>query len=31
MFKVDLHTHSSASKDGGITPEQYQSNVYLGE
>ena len=23
MFKVDLHTHSVASKDGGITPEQY--------
>ena len=24
MYKVDLHTHSSASKDGGITEEQYQ-------
>lgn len=23
MFKIDLHTHSSASPDGGITPEQY--------
>lgn len=24
MFKVDLHTHSAASPDGGITPDQYQ-------
>lgn len=24
MFKVDLHTHSIASPDGGITAEQYQ-------
>jgi hypothetical protein len=24
MFKVDLHTHSSASPDGGITPDQYR-------
>lgn len=23
MFKIDLHTHSSASKDGGITADQY--------
>ena len=23
MYKVDLHTHSIASPDGGITPEQY--------
>ncbi len=23
MYKVDLHTHSIASSDGGITPEQY--------
>ncbi len=23
MFKIDLHTHSSASPDGGITPQQY--------
>lgn len=23
MFKIDLHTHSSASKDGGITEDQY--------
>jgi predicted metal-dependent phosphoesterase TrpH len=23
MYKVDLHTHSEASPDGGITPEQY--------
>lgn len=23
MFKVDLHSHSSASPDGGISPEQY--------
>jgi predicted metal-dependent phosphoesterase TrpH len=24
MIKVDLHTHSTASKDGGITPDQYR-------
>lgn len=24
MYKVDLHTHSTASPDGGITAEQYQ-------
>lgn len=23
MYKIDLHTHSTASPDGGITPEQY--------
>lgn len=23
MYKVDLHTHSEASPDGGITPDQY--------
>ena len=23
MYKVDLHTHSQASPDGGIRPEQY--------
>lgn len=23
MIKIDLHTHSEASKDGGITPNQY--------
>lgn len=23
MYKVDLHTHSTASHDGGITPDQY--------
>jgi predicted metal-dependent phosphoesterase TrpH len=23
MIRIDLHTHSEASKDGGITPEQY--------
>jgi hypothetical protein len=23
MFKIDLHTHSSASQDGGITADQY--------
>ena len=23
MYKIDLHTHSSASPDGGITPDQY--------
>jgi predicted metal-dependent phosphoesterase TrpH len=25
MFKIDLHTHSSASPDGGITAQQYQN------
>ncbi len=24
MYKIDLHTHSTASDDGGITPDQYQ-------
>lgn len=24
MYKIDLHTHSSASPDGGITPTQYK-------
>lgn len=24
MYKVDLHTHSSASPDGGVTPNQYE-------
>lgn len=24
MFKIDLHTHSIASPDGGITPSEYQ-------
>ena len=24
MYKVDFHTHSSASPDGGITPDQYK-------
>ena len=24
MYKVDLHTHSDASKDGGLTTDQYQ-------
>lgn len=28
MFKVDLHTHSSYSPDGGITPEQYQRALH---
>ena len=23
MIRIDLHTHSEASLDGGITPEQY--------
>lgn len=23
MYKIDLHTHSSASRDGGVTAEQY--------
>lgn len=30
MFKVDLHTHSSASPDGGITPDQYQRILETG-
>jgi predicted metal-dependent phosphoesterase TrpH len=30
MFKVDLHTHSSASPDGGITPEQYEMILQKG-
>lgn len=30
MFKVDLHTHSSASPDGGITPDQYQNALESG-
>lgn len=25
MFKVDLHTHSTVSPDGGISPSQYQA------
>lgn len=24
MYKIDLHTHSVASRDGGITPDQYR-------
>lgn len=27
MFKIDLHTHSSASPDGGITPKGYASLI----
>lgn len=27
MYKVDLHTHSIASRDGGITPAQYRQIV----
>lgn len=27
MYKVDLHTHSSASPDGGITIDQYQKAI----
>jgi predicted metal-dependent phosphoesterase TrpH len=30
MFKVDLHTHSSASPDGGITKQQYQQILNKG-
>ena len=30
MFKVDLHTHSSASHDGGISFEQYQLALSTG-
>jgi hypothetical protein len=30
MYKVDLHTHSSTSPDGGITPEQYQKALETG-
>lgn len=30
MFKVDLHTHSHGSPDGGITPSQYQKALDSG-
>lgn len=30
MFKVDLHTHSNISPDGGIRPEQYQQALSRG-
>lgn len=30
MFKIDLHTHSSASPDGGITAAQYQQALERG-
>lgn len=30
MFKVDLHTHSNASPDGGITPSQYKKALDSG-
>lgn len=30
MFKIDLHTHSVASPDGGITRQQYQSLLHDG-
>lgn len=30
MIKLDLHTHSSASPDGGITPEQYADIIERG-
>ena len=30
MYKVDLHTHSSASPDGGITPDQYRKALDSG-
>jgi len=31
MIKVDLHTHSSASPDGGISPEQYAKALSDGQ
>lgn len=31
MIKIDLHTHSSASKDGGIRPDEYASALEEGE
>jgi predicted metal-dependent phosphoesterase TrpH len=27
MYKIDLHTHSSASSDGGITADQYSKII----
>jgi predicted metal-dependent phosphoesterase TrpH len=30
MLKIDLHTHSSASPDGGITPEEYAEALEKG-
>lgn len=30
MFKIDLHTHSSSSKDGGITLNQYEDALSTG-
>jgi predicted metal-dependent phosphoesterase TrpH len=30
MYKVDLHTHSSSSPDGGITPTQYKKAIDSG-
>jgi len=30
MFKIDLHTHSIASKDGGITSSQYEEAIIRG-
>lgn len=30
MYKLDLHTHSSASNDGSIKPEQYQAALTSG-
>lgn len=31
MFKIDLHTHSVASKDGGLTAEDYERKLASGE
>lgn len=31
MYKVDLHTHSTASADGGIRPEQYRHMLSSGK
>ena len=30
MYKLDLHTHSSASPDGGLTAKQYQNAISTG-
>ena len=30
MFKIDLHTHSTASPDGGITADQYEDAIIRG-
>lgn len=30
MFKIDLHTHSTSSPDGGITAHQYEEALSTG-